>query len=59
MFIGCQITCARAPPWPADVKTLSIDVGGTRLKASVLDRDGKMLVEKVRIDTPYPAHRRS
>ena len=46
-------------PWPADVKTLSIDVGGTRLKASVLDRDGKMLVEKVRIDTPYPAHRRS
>jgi polyphosphate glucokinase len=41
-------------PWPADVKTLSIDVGGTRLKASVLDRDGKMLVEKVRIDTPYP-----
>ena len=41
-------------PWPADVKTLSMDVGGTRLKASVLDRDGKMLVDKVRIDTPYP-----
>lgn len=40
--------------WPADVKTLSIDVGGTRLKASVLDRRGRMLVDKVRIDTPYP-----
>lgn len=40
--------------WPADVKTLSVDVGGTRLKASVLDRGGKMLVDKVRIDTPYP-----
>ena len=23
--------------WPADVKTLSIDVGGTGLKGSVLD----------------------
>lgn len=46
----------RATPrsWPADVKTLSVDVGGTRLKASVLDRRGKMLVDKVRIDTPYP-----
>lgn len=40
--------------WPADVKTLSIDVGGTRIKASVLDRAGKMLVDKVRMDTPYP-----
>jgi polyphosphate glucokinase len=40
--------------WPEDVKTLSVDVGGTRLKASVLDRGGKMLVDKVRIDTPYP-----
>jgi polyphosphate glucokinase len=47
---------ARATPrsWPADVKTLSVDVGGTRIKASVLDRGGKMLVDKVRIDTPYP-----
>jgi polyphosphate glucokinase len=46
----------RAAPrlWPADVKTLAVDIGGTRLKASVLDRAGKMLVEQVRIDTPYP-----
>jgi polyphosphate glucokinase len=41
-------------PWPADVKTLAIDVGGSHLKASVLDRAGKMLVEKVSVDTPYP-----
>ena len=34
--------------------TLSIDVGGTGLKASVLDAKGKMVVERVRIDTPYP-----
>jgi polyphosphate glucokinase len=46
----------RATPrsWPADVKTLSIDVGGTRLKASVLDPGGNMLVERARADTPYP-----
>jgi polyphosphate glucokinase len=34
--------------------TLSIDVGGTGLKASVLDRDGRMLVDRVRVRTPYP-----
>jgi polyphosphate glucokinase len=34
--------------------TLSIDIGGTGLKASVLDRSGKMLVERVRVATPYP-----
>jgi polyphosphate glucokinase len=40
--------------WPADVKTLSVDVGGSHLKASVLDRRGKMLVERSRVETPYP-----
>lgn len=34
--------------------TLSIDIGGTGLKASVLDSKGKMLVDRVKIDTPYP-----
>jgi len=34
--------------------TLAIDVGGTGLKASVLDRDGRMLVKRVRVATPYP-----
>jgi polyphosphate glucokinase len=36
------------------VNTLSIDVGGTGLKASVLDETGRMEHERVRIDTPYP-----
>lgn len=35
-------------------RTLAIDVGGTWLKASVLDENGKMIVDRVRIDTPYP-----
>ncbi len=37
-----------------DVSTLTIDIGGTGLKASVLDRVGKMLVDRVRVATPYP-----
>ena len=34
--------------------TLAIDIGGTGLKASVLDDDGHMEHDRVRIDTPYP-----
>ena len=34
--------------------TLAIDIGGTGLKASVLDPNGKMLADKVRVPTPYP-----
>jgi polyphosphate glucokinase len=34
--------------------TLAIDIGGTGLKASVLDSKGKMTTERVRIDTPQP-----
>jgi len=34
--------------------TLVIDIGGTGLKASVLDRAGRMLVKRVRVATPYP-----
>ena len=33
-------------------RTLCIDVGGTGLKASVVDETGKMLTERVRVDTP-------
>jgi polyphosphate glucokinase len=35
-------------------KTLAIDIGGTGLKASVVDADGRMLADKVRVETPYP-----
>jgi polyphosphate glucokinase len=34
--------------------TLAIDIGGTALKASVLDRRGRMIAERVRLPTPYP-----
>jgi polyphosphate glucokinase len=35
-------------------ETLAIDVGGTGVKASVLDRTGHMEHERVRVETPYP-----
>lgn len=36
------------------VDTLSIDVGGTGIKASVLDLSGQMEHARVRVETPYP-----
>lgn len=44
----------RAPTQQNGSRTLAIDVGGAALKASVLDQAGKMLVERVRVATPYP-----
>jgi polyphosphate glucokinase len=35
-------------------KTLAIDIGGTGLKASVLDESGKMVTKRVRVPTPAP-----
>ncbi len=37
------------------VRTLAIDIGGTGLKATVLDPKGKPLHERVRVETPRPA----
>lgn len=39
---------------PAHPYTLSIDVGGTGLKASVLSKDGSMVADRVRVETKYP-----
>ena len=36
------------------MRTLSIDVGGSGLKAAVLGEDGTMIGERVRVRTPYP-----
>lgn len=36
------------------LQTLAIDIGGTGLKASVLDGSGKMVEKHVRVPTPYP-----
>jgi polyphosphate glucokinase len=37
-------------------KILTIDIGGSRIKAILLDSDGKMLIEYKRLDTPSPAN---
>jgi len=42
------------PAHPAHPATLAIDIGGTGLKASVLDADGKLMADRVRVATPYP-----
>jgi polyphosphate glucokinase len=34
--------------------TLAVDIGGTGLKASVLDATGAMVADRVKIPTPYP-----
>jgi polyphosphate glucokinase len=49
-----NLTGSDGPRWPHDVRTLAIDIGGSGLKATVLDSNGTMLAERVRIDTPYP-----
>jgi len=36
------------------MKILSIDIGGTGLKASVIDQAGKMLAPRQRVETPHP-----
>ncbi len=33
-------------------KILSIDIGGSRIKAAILDKDGSMLMEYAKVDTP-------
>ena len=33
-------------------RTLAIDIGGTGLKAAVLDSDGKMVTKRLRVETP-------
>ena len=48
------MTAGTTTVWPPDVRTLSIDVGGTGLKGAILDSSGNMLTERVKIATPYP-----
>lgn len=38
----------------APKRILSIDIGGTGLKAAVVDANGKLLTERVRVATPHP-----
>ncbi len=45
---------AEAQAAPEHPFTLAIDIGGTGLKASVLDAKGAMVADRVKIPTPYP-----
>jgi polyphosphate glucokinase len=51
---------AKAKPAPVPplaykgVKTLAFDIGGSGLKASILDEKGEMLTPRVRVETPQP-----
>jgi polyphosphate glucokinase len=40
------------PPAVGRLRTLAIDVGGSGLKAAVVDEAGRLLTERVRVDTP-------
>ncbi|MFX1765634.1 ROK family protein [Paraburkholderia sp. A1RI-2L] len=43
-----------APTSPRLENILAIDIGGTGLKAAIIDADGTMRTERVRVATPHP-----
>lgn len=52
---SCHVSVtSEIPSGPGFIRTLGIDCGGSGLKASVLDENGEMLAQHLRIKTPYP-----
>jgi polyphosphate glucokinase len=51
---GADSATAAAPAVPRHPFTLAVDIGGTGLKASVLDASGAMVADRVKIPTTYP-----
>lgn len=49
--LAARRSLRHAPP-SQSARTLAVDVGGSHIKASVLNARGKMLHERVRVDTP-------
>lgn len=47
-----QVKGRKSGPLPPP--TLAIDIGGSHVKATVLDGEGEMLAERVRVETPNP-----
>jgi len=45
----------RAPSADSNEKILAVDIGGSGLKAAIVDRAGRMLTERVRVSTPARA----
>jgi len=48
-----QTAADQAQPLP-DARILAIDIGGTGLKAAILDIDGNLQTERYRVETPHP-----
>src|SRR5882724_5115216 len=46
---------ASAKKSKSETHTLAIDIGGTGLKASVLDEHGEMVTDRARVETPHPS----
>lgn len=40
--------------FPDDVITLAVDIGGSGIKGALLNANGEMISERLRMDTPYP-----
>ena len=49
---GKKVGFAAGPAGAGAPFTLAVDIGGTRIKASVLDRSGKMVAPRVEVNTP-------
>ncbi len=49
-------TTGTAKSEPRRPFTLGVDIGGTGLKASVVDADAVMVADRVRVPTTYPCH---
>lgn len=47
-------TSAKKTAAPKSENILAIDIGGTGLKAAIVDAQGHMLTERVRVETPHP-----
>ena len=48
------LTATDQPGALPDTRILAIDIGGTGLKAAILDIDGNLLTERLRVETPHP-----
>jgi polyphosphate glucokinase len=53
--VAAQGKADRKPAFEPPLLTLAIDIGGSHIKASVLNPAGGMMVAPARVDTPHPA----
>ncbi|HWD24682.1 MAG TPA: ROK family protein [Acidimicrobiales bacterium] len=54
VHVDSDVIVVDKPAEPVRPFTLAIDVGGTGLKAAVLDATGKMIADRVKVPTTYP-----